>query len=210
VAEACWKAFLAASETPEPAGGPGWADTPLDPRGPHALHFWPFLPAPLLVGLLGPPWLGELAYEHFTSEQWHAFIDKLPASELERASAAWRVIPEPLCAELLRSGRLEAEAVSAYRALWSRFPELLSRVHGERLGTDPLGSLAILLTAPNEHAEPLIAGLGRPRLLDLPPAVLQAVRGWLYERIARRSPGFRVAFGLFSELELALRPFAPR
>jgi hypothetical protein len=179
------------------------------PRDEVGVLFSPELAPLLLAGAPGealqtllPALAARDDFAELAGERLGALVDGAPD---DAPLDLCRQVPEsPLDAALAlasRAGRDDAMA-----ELWLRFPAALTR-HAASLVSRPdeasRRALAVLFrSAPLEATEPLARALDDiEKLMKSPTETLTAVRELLHARIARRAPGWRAAYALFSELE---------
>lgn len=201
VAVAFWRCW-------EQAGKPRAGAWFVDPEGPAARHFWPHLPADLLLALLADPRPKRLRYELFGEEQWRAWTSFAVGAAGALPDAAFLHMPQSQVERLLERG--VGAATLASPALWSRFGALLlARAAGGFARGSAADGLTILEAAPDDRSEEaleLLASEVRP--LDLAPDNLERLRRFLHTRVAHRCRGFERAYRMLSEIEAALSELA--
>jgi hypothetical protein len=179
--------------------------------------------SPTEAGVLFSPELAPLLLAGAPSDALQTLLPALAArgdfGELagERLGALLEGAPDDAPLDLFRrvpESALDAALALASRAgrddamgaLWLRFPAALTR-HAASLvpRTDEASrrTLALLFrNAPLDATAELTRALDDvERLVKSPTETLTAVRELLHARVARRAPGWRTAYALFSELE---------
>jgi hypothetical protein len=153
-------------------------------------------------------WKGrdQAGFEHLNREQWRALASCLVrARRAPESLAFWRIVPEPELDVLLEHG-LDPSSLEALGSLWQRAPARLGAAlearfePGSRRPTRALlASVPAALTAETARklaADERLARHSSERLLEL--------GGWLHERVAERSLGWRDAYARLAELERRL------
>lgn len=164
---------------------------------------WPSIPLALFKRLLRDERAFDLPYTALGIEHWRAAVEAEESfPHLFENPAACRAVPEEMAEHLLARPELGLSQ-EALRVLWERFPKLLLvTLRKRRDGDRGEGFVDMLLSAPDASTAEIVATLAqRGSALDLPESSLHGLRQWLYARVMQRTPGWREAYALLSNIE---------
>jgi hypothetical protein len=206
VAEAIWHAWLQAGAADDVAL--------LSPAGRYSARFWPHVPTPVLRHLLergAGQSCPAIAFDCLSSTGWQTVSEALPtlASTVHDSLALWEAIPQAELRSALQGARITDPRV--LRWLWERSPEALPGALDAWLDAGRTAqAVALLHAAPDRHTPAILSRI-EPRLSQAPAELVDLVRAWLHERVARRGENWLAAYALLAAIERELaRTGAPR
>jgi hypothetical protein len=199
VAEAIWLAWLQAGAADDVAL--------LSPTGRYSARFWPHVPAPVLRHLLERDTAQPspaIAFDCLNAAGWQMVLEALPAldSAVHNSPALWQAVPQAKLRSALERARVTDQRVM--RWLWEHAPEALPGALDSWLDAGRTAQAITLLHASPDRHTPTILSRLEPRLSHAPTELVDAVRAWLHERVARRGENWLAAYALLAAIEREL------
>ncbi len=201
VGRAIWQAW-------NQQGRPEHGAALLAPDFEHAALFWSTIPKALLTELLQDPRAAQVPYQHFSLEQWSAFVETAERSVLfVKDVSAFAIMPERVARECLTRVAVSLHR-SALTRLWERFSDLLLerlRLSLEQRKLEE--AFQLMAPAPATHTAQIAGWLRQHlNLFELGPSLMNTLRSFLAQRSAVREDGWREAYALLCDVEDTVAP----